>query len=535
MDITIEGGNAASSDDRDEEEDEGLESGEEEEEEEENVAVPTATIYECAEAIVLNCSWNCNTRCFECSKRKKRVPAVAERPAAFGASGSDAEAEAETHKRTRSQMQGGQVGQMRSSQRLSSQRLSLWPGGQRPGGQRRAAITCASADVGRGCLRLSDSGLLNPRSQYEDEDDELEFFIYLVDNVQKADARRQGSAKGKEKGRGKGDTGDTAATHYEAVSLALAMRNHCVHRKVRAYFHDIATHIFYSEAQKVAIFRLFCKAQRVHHALQRFRFALKWKTRCHAPTVDLTFSPIAAASRIVVYIDRTVYTFSANDIVRIVMNALIYVDPHSFFMYSQVKYPANPYTNIRFSRSVLYEMYFQLFAKRTRPLPSLMMHFFRTNFCLTAMNAQHDEEMHSQCVEQYIRDMSVSHMRVQGNCMLNHMETYSDPPIHIDVSSEYSSERFVEEAGPAIRNYIRASSLHHFGDAYQRYYHLAEAYMREYIKRNPMFGRVVKRGVRRLGPRGGGSSAPEGAEGTPAAASVSPLTAHLTAGVDELD
>ena len=66
------------------------------------------------------------------------------------------------------------------------------------------------------------------------------------------------------------------------------------------------------------------------------------------------------------------------------------------------------------------------------------------------------------------------------------------------MSGEYPCKRFVEEVGPAIRNYVRASSLYHFGDVYQMYYDMAENYMREYMQRNPLFGRVIKTAVRRL-------------------------------------
>ena len=35
------------------------------------------------------------------------------------------------------------------------------------------------------------------------------------------------------------------------------------------------------------------------------------------------------------------------------------------------------------------------------------------------MNLRYDEELHVLCVERYLREMSVSNMRVHGNCMIN--------------------------------------------------------------------------------------------------------------------
>ena len=279
--------------------------------------------------------------------------------------------------------------------------------------------------------------------------------------------------------------------YNELIQLMTHVRKYCLHRKIRAYLHDIQENIFIPKENKDAFFELFYLTQRRYHALSRFRYHLQWKSRTHSTIDDLSFTPIPQHEMIRLCIDNTIYTFSRGDIIKIIVNALTYIETTLYQMYNYINTPKNPYTNKTFSKSALYEIYWQL-QNTGKKIPMIITNFFQTGFSIGEMHKKYAAYVHKLCVERFIREMSLKYAMVYGKCMIHYMNVNHVASFEIHISNDFPSELFQKYLSSPTRNYIRGTYL-------EQYYpeissmHLSEAkdYIRTFFKKNPRFGRKI--------------------------------------------
>ena len=135
------------------------------------------------------------------------------------------------------------------------------------------------------------------------------------------------------------------------------------------------------ECSKMDILDLFCKTQRLHLSLIRFKRILLFKSKRYLDTpLDLNFNDLSETNdnlKINIIHEKIKYLFAISDLIRIINSSLSY-EVDFFPEPSVIK---NPWNNKPFNISDLYNIYLFIYYSRI-PMPILFSRFFYCNFDL---------------------------------------------------------------------------------------------------------------------------------------------------------
>ena len=323
---------------------------------------------------------------------------------------------------------------------------------------------------------------------------ETALFVRIVELVYASEKRKR---EGK-RSRTRGEKTRNAATvtnlnglHYYMTQLVCNVQKYCVHRRSRACTVDMQRNGFISADKKHMMAWIFNKAQRHYAALEKFKFFMNHRRRVNGPIIDLEFNAIEPERRVRVYQDNTAYTFSARDVTRIVTNALTFIDSSvDLYFFPSASMPKNPYTNAEFSKSILFEVFYQLKKMPSYRLPLLLECFFRSFFSLPTFDLLYGNTLRRCQLDRYIRDMSNASLRVYGENMLLYLYQTGamDEPVHIKES--FPTDEFVFHMRPFVTHYIRF--IHTF-NVMESETHRGKMFdgVLPFLERYPRFGRKV--------------------------------------------
>lgn len=288
---------------------------------------------------------------------------------------------------------------------------------------------------------------------------ETSLFIQIIELVYASEKRKREFKRARTRSEKTGNAlalANLTGLHYYMTQLVCNIQKYCIHRRSWACTVDLQNNGFISADKKHIMGYLFNKAQRHYAALQKFKFFLNHSHRVNGPTIDLEFNKIEVDQTVCVYQDNTLYTFSAKDITRIMMNALTFIDGSvDLYFFPTASIPKNPYTNAEFSRAILFEIFYQLKKRQSYQLPHLLDCFFRSMFSLPTLDLLYGNILRRCQLDRYIRDMSKTSLRIYGENMLLYLYQNGaiDEPIHIKES--FSTNEFVFHLRPFVTHYIR--------------------------------------------------------------------------------
>jgi len=124
----------------------------------------------------------------------------------------------------------------------------------------------------------------------------------------------------------------------------------------------------------------FYTIQKTYNNLNRFVYNYKYKKTKIVVDTDMGLNKLTETDKNVISIidNNSKYLFHVNDLIQIINTAL--TNSHLFF--SEPKSVKNPYNNLPFNKSTLYNIYFYIRYK-TNYYPELLFKFFECNFNLT--------------------------------------------------------------------------------------------------------------------------------------------------------
>lgn len=246
------------------------------------------------------------------------------------------------------------------------------------------------------------------------------------------------------------------------------------------YLDSILKNTLLSDDTKTQFTDAFYVAQRRYFALNRFAHLVKLKKYPTFIESDLYMNPIVETGRNVMTIlqDGKKYLFTAKDLINIVETALC----NSPGFFSEPLISRNPYTNMPFTKAMLYNIYFFLKDSRLK-IPVLIDRFFAANFHLNRF-ARHNQKMiRYVAIKKYLNNCTETVFVKHTRDMLGR---YRKHQIHPD----FPNASLVKIMKPFVFMYLL--SLHLF-DANMR--QLARASLNrklvEFFRENPSFGRKM--------------------------------------------
>lgn len=167
------------------------------------------------------------------------------------------------------------------------------------------------------------------------------------------------------------------------------------------YFIDQINNIFLTKEQKEDFINIFYKIQKTYFLLSRFAYIYKYKKAKIAVEFDLCLNPIDINNKnsICLLQDKYKYYFRINDLINIIDTAL----SNSPMFFSEPLISKNPYNNVPFNKSTLYNIYFNI-REKTYIIPELIHKFFLSNFDLNKFEKEFEYLIRDHAIQKYIKN-----------------------------------------------------------------------------------------------------------------------------------
>ena len=263
-------------------------------------------------------------------------------------------------------------------------------------------------------------------------------------------------------------------------------------KKKYFYLKDILDNIFASENFKRDFLLCFSKAQRTYFAFTKLANMYKHKKSAIKMNVDLCMNELNPNKNNVITVLQcgSKYLFLASDLIRIVNSSLL----NSSYFFAEPLQPKNPFNNIPFDKSTLYNIYFHI-KYNCDNNPILFHLFFKANFNLDIFLYDNETYIRETTIKNYVRNSPPS-------------DLYHDLKLMLSVNRRYTKKLLIHDDVPVeklvdiFRPYFHLFYLHKYGvhGTDKRNKSLAELKikLRAFVEYNSLFGRKIYKSERRF-------------------------------------
>ena len=247
---------------------------------------------------------------------------------------------------------------------------------------------------------------------------------------------------------------------------------------------NFLNNIFFTKENKENIFLLFSNVQKIYFAFTKVAYLYKYKKAKTVVTDDLSLNPICSTDKnvFVLFQGGAKYLFLLKDLINIIETAIS--NSPSFFI--EILKPKNPYNNIEFNLSTLYNIYFQMKSSSFK-VSTLFHLFFMCNF---------DKEIYALENEQTIRDFAIKKYVFTSppNYLFNtilFMLKKNRYTRNLIIDKEFSKELLADIMKPFLHYYyISLYGLQHTEKA-NTYTNILNKKLKKFYQFNKSFGRRI--------------------------------------------
>ena len=231
---------------------------------------------------------------------------------------------------------------------------------------------------------------------------------------------------------------------------------HCDIYSVKEKYNIIKTILnnkMISESEKSKIFEIISENQKLYFAVCRIIYNYKYsKSKTYDNDYDLhgeSLSEMPEPHKIVVFHENMKYIFKLTNLVSIINHSLSKCE--SFFVESEeIK---NPYTNILFDKSILYNIYFAI-KKTCINTPILFEMFFRCGFCIDKFKATYEPYILDEYIKGYINDLSKDKLHRLCYEILHKYKRVNRKMREFQFDRRYPKEKMIKNMKPIIQKYL---------------------------------------------------------------------------------
>jgi len=262
--------------------------------------------------------------------------------------------------------------------------------------------------------------------------------------------------------------------------------NYVVHgkRNINKFklLHSIFENMFCSEQFKEQMLDLFCSIQKVEKALAKFSYFYKYKKSPIKIKTDMFLNPLQPSGKNVMCIfdskNSCRYLFTINDLIQIIKKSLT----HSPNLFSDPTELKNPYTNIPFNKSTLYNIYFFI-KKKNFIMPDIIQSFFIENFDLENFRKNNTYIIREYAIKDFINNIQPNEAEIH---IFNMLKSYvrRKKSIHFD----FPKNKLLEIMRPYL-NYYFISIYSLCTEKRHAYIHKLFYKLKRFFDYNPNFGR----------------------------------------------
>jgi predicted DNA-binding transcriptional regulator len=235
----------------------------------------------------------------------------------------------------------------------------------------------------------------------------------------------------------------------------------------------------------------FCRIQRLVNVVSRLKWIWRWKRAITYNTDDLYMNPIDENKKYIVTLlqNNTKYIFHLRELLSIIQTSL----SHCYHFFPDPAESKNPYTNLAFNKSALYNIYFAL-RWSYYTIPPLFEAFFQSNFNYYHFSVNNEDLINSEYLKTYAENHCVEDLYYEVK------EMFESFNIRCSIHKKFPSEKLMSIMKPYLHlYYIAQYSFNYHKRSRAKRYLLCK--LREFYKFNRIFGRrkviFVKKGTYR--------------------------------------
>jgi len=227
----------------------------------------------------------------------------------------------------------------------------------------------------------------------------------------------------------------------------------------------------------------FMKVQRKYFIIKRTLRNYRYKKAMIQINTDIFLNPIDICDKniFVLFQNNKKYLFTITDLVNIINSAL----GHTDYFFASPLICKNPYNNMPFNKSDLYNIYF--FMKSTNIIiPTLFHNFFMANFSLSKFKLENEDNIREYGIVNYINNSNEQELRRKILQMLR----YSYYTHNIKIHKEFPYITLIKIMKPYLNLYLHALYSTESNKKIN-YEHLLHTGLKQFARYNPRFGRKI--------------------------------------------
>jgi hypothetical protein len=249
-----------------------------------------------------------------------------------------------------------------------------------------------------------------------------------------------------------------------------------------SYMIDVMKNPFLNDNIKKEFMEAFCKAQRLYYTLSKFTKIFKYRTSPLRNSEDMFMNPINKGDKNVISILQhdQLYLFTVSDLKRIIDTAL----SNSPWFFNEPLPVKNPYNNLPFQKSDLYNIYFFMKSRIIHMSP-LFQQYFMSNFHLAHFKDTNPVLIQTAYIKQYVKNMDV---KVAYENILKIFRTINYNKNKIEIDPDFPKERLVTIMRPYLTMFYLSSFSFDVITKQNSRIRLRNA-LSAFYRYNPQFGR----------------------------------------------
>ena len=229
----------------------------------------------------------------------------------------------------------------------------------------------------------------------------------------------------------------------------------------------------------------FCKIQKTYYAFSRLAFIFKYKKSAMSVTTDIGLNDITINDKniLCIYNVNSRYLFNINDLLKIITTSIT----NSYMFFSQPLPSKNPYNNLPFTKSNLYNMYFFLKFK-TNIYNDLFVKFFHCDFNLTTFYLNYEYLLRQYILDNFIKNSTEDVLIQEIKKMITLFNKKTTKKILIN--DEFPKKNLIKIMKPYLMLYLQ--SYYSFVPIVKNNaIVLLNSKLKKFQKFNPKFGRKI--------------------------------------------
>ena len=273
--------------------------------------------------------------------------------------------------------------------------------------------------------------------------------------------------------------------------------NNSVTNVYKTKFHfcmDIINNNFYfiqNSVVKVNFLFLFYKIQKTYRILNRFVYAYKYKKSKIIVNTDLQLNEIKLGDPnvICIYHINSKYLFTIQELLKLIYTYLT----NNFSLFAEPISIKNPYNNIPFGKSILYNICnFLILNTQIKFIHNdhidIFFKYKNSNFNITKFTNDYEYILREHSVTIYLNNLSKPTIKAQINLMIQYYNSITSIKKRIVISDDFDEDELIRIMKPYV--HLRLTSLYSFIPKNKLDAHNQLIYKLKCFQRfNPLFGR----------------------------------------------